>query len=62
MTTFTVGEEVLFDDERFVVAGISETRPYQYRLLATTERGTKFVWANEKELKKIRAYTESRPD
>ena len=62
MTTFTVGEEVLYDDERFVIAGISDARPYQYRLLATTKRGTKFVWANEKDLEKIRAYTESRSD
>lgn len=62
VATFTVGEEVLYDDERFVIAGISITPPYYYRLLATGKRGAKVVWAVEKELEKIRAYTESKRD
>ena len=62
VTTYTYGEEVIYDGERYVIAGISETEPYRYRLLATTPQGAKFLWVTGRDLKKIKAYTESRYD
>jgi hypothetical protein len=59
--TFTMGEEVLHEDERYVIWGIQEN-PTRYRLLATTKQGTKIVWASPKELEKIRKYTDPRDD
>ena len=57
MTTFTVGEEVLYEGERFVVSERSAEPPYRYRLLATTPRGARMVWARHEQLDKMRAYT-----
>jgi hypothetical protein len=60
--TFTMGEEVLFEGERYVIWGISEREPICYRLLATTKQGAKIIWANLKDLEKIRRYTEAKND
>lgn len=59
-----VGEEVLRDGVRYVIAGRREG-PYGYRLLASAGRegGTgKIVWAAESELEPLRAYTDARDD
>ena len=61
MATFTVGEEVLFQGERYVIAGVDPTRPYPYRLLAVAPSGTRFVWASHESLAKIDAYTKFPP-
>ena len=59
-----VGEEVLYDGIRYVIAGRREG-PYGYRLLASAGRrggaGT-IVWAAEAELAPLRAYTDARHD
>lgn len=55
--SFSIGEEVLFDDERFVVATISSEEPKRYRLLASTAKGVKFEWVREKDLRKMTRYT-----
>lgn len=60
MATFTIGEEVIFEDERFTVAAISEDEPVRYRLLATTPNGARIVWVNPKDIEKMVSYT--RPD
>jgi hypothetical protein len=60
--TFTVGEEVLYGGERFVVAGIDPSRPYPYRLLATTPKGARIVWAKAKQLAKLASYTTFAPE
>jgi hypothetical protein len=60
--TFTMGEEVLYEGERYVIWGISESEPIRYRLLATTKQGAKIIWANLKELEKIRRYTNPQND
>lgn len=57
--TFTMGEEVLYDGDRYVIWGIENQR---YRLLATTKQGAKIVWANVQDLEKIRKYTDPRND
>ena len=62
MATFTIGEEIIYDDMRFVVAGIQGDDPVRYRLLATTEEGARIVWARHGDLQKIRSYTEPKDD
>lgn len=62
MTTFTIGEEVLYDDVRFVIAGKREDGPTRFRLLATRPEGARIVWATENEIQKMRAYTEPHDD
>ena len=61
---FMVGEEVLYDDERYVIAGRRDG-PYGYRLLASRGRvnaPAKIVWAAEADLCPLRAYTDARDD
>ncbi|CAN5789165.1 hypothetical protein BH24DEI2_BH24DEI2_11000 [soil metagenome] len=62
MPTFTIGEEVMYDDERFVIAAISVDEPVRYRLLATTPSGARMVWANPKDLGKMLNYTQPDDD
>jgi hypothetical protein len=62
MATFTIGEEVMYDEIRFVIAGKREDGPTRYRLLATRPEGARIVWATEGEIGKMRAYTEPRDD
>jgi hypothetical protein len=62
MTSYRVGEEVVYRGDRYVVAEASDDAPYRYRLLATTHAGAQFVWANEAELAKIVGYTAPRDD
>lgn len=57
MPTFTVGEEVLYEGERFVVSEKSPEPPHRYRLLATTPRGARMVWARHEQLQKMGSYT-----
>lgn len=62
MATFTVGEEVLFEDERFVIAAIEPGGARRCRLLATTASGARVVWAPHAKLQKMTRYTQSRDD
>lgn len=62
MATFTIGEEVMFEDERFTVAAISEDEPIRYRLLATTPNGARMVWVNPKDIEKMVSYTQPDDD
>lgn len=62
MATFTVGEEVLFEGERFVVGDKSAEPPYRYRLLATRPDGARIVWAWHQELSKLASYHQARDD
>jgi hypothetical protein len=55
--TFTVGEEVLYEEERFVVSQITTDQPPRYRLIMTSKQGARFVWARYEELSKIAHYT-----
>jgi len=60
--TFTHGEEVLVDGERYVISAIEGDPPTRFRLLATTAHGPSVRWASPKELHKIEAYTRPRDD
>ena len=62
MADYTVGEEVMFDEERYVVASISEDDPKRCRLLATSKKGAKFVWANLDELEPMNSYLDPNDD
>lgn len=58
---FSIGEEVLYEGERFVIAG-TRAGPYPYRLLATRSSGTRIVWAAPSQMAPMRAYTDPRDD
>jgi len=61
MATFTVGEEVLYEDERYVVSTIDRSDG-RYRLLATTPVGARVVWVPHAALHKMERYTHSHDD
>ncbi|MEX2542504.1 MAG: hypothetical protein WD314_11875 [Trueperaceae bacterium] len=56
MRTYQVGEEVRFDGEVYVVSARSRQAPFRYRLLASKPDGTRFVWADERELSAMESY------
>lgn len=60
--TFTVGEEVLVDDMRFVISEIEGRPPVRYRVLATTPTGALVRWVSPEALGKITAYTTANDD
>ncbi|HRP45993.1 MAG TPA: hypothetical protein PLT07_00460 [Trueperaceae bacterium] len=57
MATFSTGEEVLYQGERYVISTSSPRPPYQFRLLTTTPEGARVVWAAASELTKMERYT-----
>ena len=59
---FTVGEEVIVDDVRYVVSSIEGDPPTRFRLLATTPTGAKVLWAATDRLRKMSAYVRPRDD
>ncbi len=60
--TFTVGEEVLVDDRRYVVSAIEGSPPTRFRVLATSPEGATVRWVAPSELRKIDAYTRPNDD
>jgi hypothetical protein len=62
MNTFTVGEEVLYDGERYVVSELRPGQTYQVRLLQTTSSGARMPWVEVSDLRKIEVYTRPRDD
>ncbi|HLV11791.1 MAG TPA: hypothetical protein VKY42_05015 [Trueperaceae bacterium] len=62
MATFTIGEEVLYEGERYVITLRQPQPPYRYRLVRTTADGPEVRWALGDDLAKITAYTEPRQD
>lgn len=62
MATFTIGEEVMYEGERYVITLRQPQPPYRYRLVRTTAHGPEVAWARGEELDKIKAYTEPRAD
>lgn len=62
MASFSIGEEVLYEGERYVISTSSPRPPYKYRLLATTPAGARVVWAVASELTKMERYTKPRDD
>lgn len=61
MPTYTVGEEVLFEDRRYVVSMI-DTDGGRYRLLATTPAGAHVRWARHGQLQKMARYLHPKDD
>ncbi len=62
MTSFTIGEEVLYKGERYAISTQAPLPPYQYRLVSTTPQGAKVVWAQHDELGKMERYTTAQDD
>ena len=62
MATFTIGEEVIYDGERYVITLRQPQPPYRYRLVRTTAYGPQLTWVEADDLSKISAYTEPRAD
>lgn len=62
MATYSIGEEVIYRDQRYVIGTASPRPPYQFRLLATTPDGMRVVLALESELTKMERYTHARND
>lgn len=62
MTTFTIGEEVLFEGERYVVSELRAGELYPVRLLQTTRTGARMPWVRLQDLNKIAAYTTALDD
>ncbi len=58
---FLIGDEILFNGKRHVISEYSEESGY-YRLLSVGEKGTKFSWAKESEIKKIGKYVKAIDD
>ncbi len=59
-----VGEEVLYDGRRYVIAG-RRSGPYGVRLLSASDRHARdadIVWAPESGLSKLESYLTSRED
>lgn len=62
--TFTIGEEVTFDGDTYVVAGRSGG-PYPYRLLSASNRQgrrTRMVLVPEDRLDRMKAYVDAKSD
>jgi len=53
---YDVGEEVMYDEERYIISQIDEGRSSPYKLLAGSDRGGRIVWAREKDLERIKTY------
>ena len=61
MVIYTVGEEVLFEDERYVVSQVDATSG-RYRLLATTPAGARIRWARHAQVQKMQRYVLPKDD
>jgi hypothetical protein len=59
---FSIGEEVIHKNERFIITGTSASAPLRYRLLTTGKQGVRFVWANPNVIEKIKSYTSAVED
>ena len=62
MASFSVGEEVLYEGQRYIISTAPAQPPYRYRLVATTPQGARMVWATAEQLGKIESYTRPRDD
>ena len=62
MASFMVGDEVIYRDNRYIIASRSGKGPYTFRLLASTPQGTQVAWANAHELRPVSSYLNSRDD
>lgn len=60
--SYFIGEEVLYNGERYSISIARPAEPYQYRLVRTTEDGAEVVWVQAGELSKIESYTRARHD
>ena len=62
MRPFTIGEEVLYGGERFVINTVRPQEPYQFCIIRTGEHGAKILWVTEAELSRLDRYIEQHDD
>lgn len=59
---FTIGEEVIYEGERYTISIATLEAPYKYRLLRTTADGAEVVWATADEVSLLDRYTRPTDD
>ncbi len=59
---YFIGEEVMYQGERYAITIAQPSEPYQYRLVRSTPDGAQVVWALESELEKVASYRRPRHD
>lgn len=62
MSKFTVGEEVRYDGDIYVISSRVDGPVPRYRLLASRPGGTRFQLVEEDKLQEIESYLESDAD
>lgn len=62
MSKFTVGEEVRYDGDVYVISSRVDGPVPRYRLLASRPGGTRFQLVEEDQLQEIESYLNSRAD
>ncbi len=53
---YDVGEEVIYDEERYIISQIDQGRSSPYKLISSTNKGSRIVWAREKDLERMERY------
>lgn len=62
MRPFTIGEEVIYDGERYVITTIRPEDPYEFCLIRTGMDGAEIVWANSPQLQRMEQYLMEQDD
>lgn len=62
MSKFSVGEEVRYDGDVYVISSRVDGPVPRYRLLASRPGGTRFQLVEEDQLQEIESYLNSRAD
>lgn len=62
MRPFTIGEEVLYDGERFVITTSRPPEPYEFTIARSGAEGAQILWANSSQLKRISQYVDPKDD
>lgn len=60
--SFNVGEEVLYQGDRYAITTLKPGKPYQYRIVRTTPEGVRVVWALGSELSRLERYVKAVDD
>ena len=53
---YDVGEEVIYDEECYIISQIDQGRSSPFKLLSSTPKGSRIVWAREKDLERMDHY------
>lgn len=59
---YFIGEEVMYQGDKYAITIARPSEPYQYRLVRSTPDGAQVVWAQGQELQKVESYRRPRND